>query len=240
MEKLLTDAELATALANRMAPTVTKDSIEAQIASEHFIRPDTFETTLTICILVLVNGFHVTGESACADPANFDEEIGRKIARDNAFAKIWALEGYLLRERIHQQARMAEEAARCAEASGQGPFNGTVVDAIAEACHEANRLYCVSIGDESQPTWADAPEWQKQSAIKGVQFVLDNPEAPLSAQHESWLAEKEAQGWKYGPVKDEELKEHPCFLPYDELPEEQKLKDQLFRDTVNSFFQNKQ
>lgn len=56
---------------------------------------------LTFCVLVLRNGFTVTGESACASPENFDPEIGRKIARDNAVNKIWALEGYLLKQRLH-------------------------------------------------------------------------------------------------------------------------------------------
>lgn len=55
---------------------------------------------LTFCVLVLKNGFTVTGESACASPENFDAEIGRKIARENARNKVWALEGYLLKERL--------------------------------------------------------------------------------------------------------------------------------------------
>lgn len=58
---------------------------------------------LTFCVLVLKNGFTVTGESACASPKNFNAEIGRKIARDNARNKIWLLEGYLLRQRLHEQ-----------------------------------------------------------------------------------------------------------------------------------------
>lgn len=58
---------------------------------------------LTFCVLVLRNGFTVTGESACASPENFNKEIGRKVAFDNAKAKIWALEGYLLKEKLHQQ-----------------------------------------------------------------------------------------------------------------------------------------
>ncbi|MCR5894468.1 MULTISPECIES: Gp49 family protein [Burkholderia] len=57
---------------------------------------------LTFCVLVLRNGFTVTGESACASPENFDAEIGRKIARANAVAKIWPLEGYLLKQRLHE------------------------------------------------------------------------------------------------------------------------------------------
>lgn len=59
---------------------------------------------LTFCVLVLFNGFTVTGESACASPENFDAEIGRKIARQNAVAKIWPLEGYLLKQRLHKGA----------------------------------------------------------------------------------------------------------------------------------------
>ncbi|HBM0951569.1 Gp49 family protein [Enterobacter kobei] len=57
---------------------------------------------LTFCVLVLRNGFTVTGESACASPENFDPEIGRKIARENAVNKIWMLEGYLLKQRLHE------------------------------------------------------------------------------------------------------------------------------------------
>ena len=100
---------------------------------------------------------------------------------------------------------------------------------IAAICHEANRMYCLTIGDTSQPDWMQAPEWQKKSAIDGVQFHLDNPNASPSASHESWLKQKEEDGWKYGPVKDADKKEHPCFVPYDQLPEEQRAKDYLFK-----------
>ncbi len=100
---------------------------------------------------------------------------------------------------------------------------------IARVCHQANRGLCAAFGDHSQPDWEDAPEWARTSAVKGVAFTRANPEAPPSASHESWLAEKEATGWKYGPVKDPEKKEHPCFVPYDELPPEQKAKDYVFQ-----------
>jgi hypothetical protein len=80
------------------APRITPADIVATIASEqYFIFPG---TTLTICCLILQNGFQVTGESACASPANFDEELGRKIAKENAKQKIWALEGYLLKSKL--------------------------------------------------------------------------------------------------------------------------------------------
>jgi hypothetical protein len=82
---------------------------------------------------------------------------------------------------------------------------------IAKVCHEANRAYCQSIGDNSQPSWDEAPDWQRQSAIKGVEFSLANPDAPPSANHDSWLEVKRAEGWRYGPVKDPEKKEHPCL-----------------------------
>lgn len=104
---------------------------------------------------------------------------------------------------------------------------------IAKVAHEINRAYCEALGDNSQPAWEQAPNWQRDSAINGVRFHLDNPNASPSHSHESWLAEKAATGWKYGPVKDPEAKEHPCFVPYDELPVEQRAKDYLFRAVVH-------
>lgn len=80
------------------APRLTPDMIDAAIASEQYhVFPG---TTLTVAALTLRNGYIVTGESAAASPENFDKDIGRKIARDNARNKIWGLEGYLLRERL--------------------------------------------------------------------------------------------------------------------------------------------
>lgn len=102
------------------------------------------------------------------------------------------------------------------------------VEQIARVCHEANRAYCLALGDDSQPTWDDAPEWQRTSAINGVRFHLDNPTAGPSASHESWYDEKVAAGWIYGPVKDPAKREHPCMVPFHELPAEQRLKDSLF------------
>jgi len=82
------------------APRLTPQLIDAAIvAGQYHVFPG---TTVTVCCLTLRNGFTVIGESACADPANFDEELGRKIAHDNARNKIWQLEGYLLRQRLHE------------------------------------------------------------------------------------------------------------------------------------------
>lgn len=106
------------------------------------------------------------------------------------------------------------------------------VEVAARTAHEVNRAYCIGIGDDSQKPWGEAEEWQRQSGRAGVAFLIDNPEAPPSSQHESWLAAKELDGWRYGPVKDAQKKEHPCMVLYDKLPEAQKAKDTLFQAAV--------
>jgi len=91
------------------APRVTPADIEANIAGEYFFTADQatkdcpqFEALrlLTFCVLVLKNGFTVTGESACASPENFDADLGKKIARQNAVAKMWPLMGYALKQSL--------------------------------------------------------------------------------------------------------------------------------------------
>ncbi len=87
------------------APRLNPGHIDATIVSEAYhVFPG---TTLTVCCLTLKNGFTVTGESAAASPENFDPEIGKKIARDNARNKVWGLEGYLLRQRLSETAAPA-------------------------------------------------------------------------------------------------------------------------------------
>lgn len=116
------------------APRVTPADITAEIASEHYFtaaqgmraafeedglpsRDLKYEPLelLTFCVLVLKNGFTVTGESACASPANFDAEIGRRIARQNAVSKIWPLLGFSLRDAIHEGQTRRAPRYRCAE-----------------------------------------------------------------------------------------------------------------------------
>lgn len=106
---------------------------------------------------------------------------------------------------------------------------------IARVVHEANRAFCISLGDMSQVAWDDAPEWQRNSAIDGVLFVLGNPEADQSATHQNWMKVKKREGWVYGEVKDAEKKTHPCMVPYEELPPDQQLKDALFHAIVHAF-----
>lgn len=104
-----------------VAPRITPADIEANIVSAHYFtasqgvagashvihNPNARSelSLLTFCVLVLKNGFTVTGESACASPENFDANLGRKIARTNAIEKVWPLMGYALKERLHQAER---------------------------------------------------------------------------------------------------------------------------------------
>ncbi|MCE5231314.1 hypothetical protein LLG95_17190 [bacterium] len=99
---------------------------------------------------------------------------------------------------------------------------------VAKICHEANRAYCESIGDSTQLPWAAAPDWQKESAINGVEYHVKMGVSGPADSHENWLREKLNAGWKYGTVKDVEKKEHPCCVPYGELPLEQRAKDSIF------------
>ena len=108
------------------------------------------------------------------------------------------------------------------------------IEKIAEVAHETNRLYCAAIDDDTQPIWRNAPQWQKDSAINGVKFHIEHPNARPAHSHDNWLREKLADGWKYGEVKDTAKKEHPCCVHYDELPIEQKVKDSLFIGVVRA------
>ncbi|ENU80594.1 hypothetical protein F975_01648 [Acinetobacter sp. ANC 3789] len=104
---------------------------------------------------------------------------------------------------------------------------------IAMMCHTINAAYCQSLGDDSQPTWDNAPDAQKQGIISGVEMYIANPDVTPEQNHEVWYQQKQAEGWAYGEVLDPENKLHPCFLPYEELPQAQKSKDYLFRATVH-------
>jgi hypothetical protein len=97
-----TDEELAQDIAasGKTAPRITADVIDAKIKAEQYHVFD--GTTMTVCLLTLENGYHTVGYSASASPGNFDAEIGRKLARDHARSEIWRLEGYLLRQRLHE------------------------------------------------------------------------------------------------------------------------------------------
>ena len=107
------------------------------------------------------------------------------------------------------------------------------IDDIALVCHEVNKGYCEALGDFSQASWEAAPDWQKESARMGVKLHM-NPNVGPEASHESWMAQKVADGWVYGEVKDEKEKTHPCIVPFSQLPTAQKAKDYIFRSVVHA------
>ena len=113
----MTDVEIEQEIQDKglTAPRLTPDSIERTIIGEQY---HVYEgTTFTGCLLTLANGYTVHGESACVSASNFDEEIGRKVAREDAKRKIWALEGYLLKQILkllgNQEDRLQEERRNC-------------------------------------------------------------------------------------------------------------------------------
>lgn len=146
---MTTDNELEKMIQEKglTAPRVTPESIEAIIRAEvYFTAAEAANATgqlkvdsalgkalglLTFCVLHLENGFTVTGESACASPANFNQEVGRKAARENAVNKLWALEGYRLKQRLYDEASgvirvddpLPAESARKVEESFRAPRN---------------------------------------------------------------------------------------------------------------------
>lgn len=104
---------------------------------------------------------------------------------------------------------------------------------IAKVCHEANRAFCETIGDCTQPQWELTPGWQKESCIDGVKFHLKKTRQ-VHESHENWMKHKLNDGWKYGPVKDPEKKEHPCMVDFFDLPAEQQFKDAIFLSIVSA------
>ena len=103
---------------------------------------------------------------------------------------------------------------------------------IAQVCHEANRALQRINGEDVGPEWGDAPEWMIASAEDGVTNVLSG--AGPRESHENWMKFRAADGWVYGETKNEALKTHPCMVPYDQLPVEQRIKDYLFHAIVEA------
>lgn len=214
------DAELEKAVEAlpNPAPRLTMEHIQRVIVDEIYTRIE--GTLTTICTLKLRNGYTVVGvNNGPVSPENFDQQVACEYAYKGAVNQIWTLEGYLLKEFL-------------AAAKDKSELNP--IGEIAKACHEANAALCRAFGDNSQPTWDDAPDWQRMSAINGVSFHLANPDAGPESSHGAWLAQKEAEGWVWGEVKDADAKTHPCMLPFDELPPEQQAKDHVFRALVHT------
>lgn len=108
---------------------------------------------------------------------------------------------------------------------------------IARVAHEVNRAYCQAIGDHTQVPWDSAENWQRASACAGVEHVLNDPSVTPAKQHQSWMDQKLREGWVFGEVKDGNAKTHPCLVPYEQLPEHQRVKDFLFIGVVRAIAQ---
>lgn len=108
------------------------------------------------------------------------------------------------------------------------------IEQTALVCHEANRAICQIFNDFSQKPWAEVPESQRDSIIKGVMFTINNPDASPEDQHNAWLADKVDNGWVYGSIKDTVAKTHPCLIHYSDLPAEQRVKDAVFQAIVRA------
>lgn len=101
---------------------------------------------------------------------------------------------------------------------------------IARACHEANRVIQGALGEEVSPPWDDATPEQRMSTREGVYSALEG-KGPEDL-HDLWMDRKISLGWTLGEAKDEEAKTHPCLVPYMDLPQQQRIKDAVFMDTV--------
>jgi hypothetical protein len=113
-------------------------------------------------------------------------------------------------------------------------MNADKITAIARICHEANRACCAGLGDHSQVPWDETTEEFRANSIAAVRFQIENPGATAEQQHTQWMTMRLEAGWKLGPIKDIEKKIHPCLVPYDQLPEEQRRKDALFAAIVEA------
>ena len=105
----------------------------------------------------------------------------------------------------------------------------TLAENIASVIHDANRRLQIIQGDpQASPLWEEAPEYQARESVESVELVLADPERTAEQNHQGWMDRLIADGWRYGPVKDERAKTHPLLLPFGGLPEEAKQKDRLF------------
>lgn len=112
------------------------------------------------------------------------------------------------------------------------PATGITIEDIGKAAHAINTALCAAFGDTSHKPWDETPENIRNSIINGVALHVVDPLLSPAASHESWMAQKVVEGWKYGKKKDFENKTHPCFLPYDKLSDQMKSKDYVFKAVV--------
>ena len=120
------------------------------------------------------------------------------------------------------------------------PVSGTLprkypLEAIAAVCHEANRVLTAHAGDVPvQVSWDEYPAELKESALNGIKFLIEHPEATPEQQHENWCKHKTAQGWTQNGIYSAESKTHPHLKAYGALAPEVRLKDKMFRAIVTT------
>ena len=105
---------------------------------------------------------------------------------------------------------------------------------IAQVVHEAVRAWQKANGQAAAPSWSRAPKWMKEASREAVLWRMGNPRASSSAQHDQWLAQKRAEGWKYGRTKNGARKTHPLLVPYADLPEVERRKDAMVGALIDS------
>ncbi|MEL6727360.1 MAG: RyR domain-containing protein [Pseudomonadota bacterium] len=106
------------------------------------------------------------------------------------------------------------------------------IEKIARTAHDAIRGWRLANGQEEIPEWADAPDWMLAATKESVSAVLKNLGMSASAQHDQWVAAKKRDGWKFGHTKDPIAKTHPLLIPFDQLPEVERMKDTLINAIV--------
>lgn len=109
------------------------------------------------------------------------------------------------------------------------------IEDAARAAHEINRVYCREVlDDDTKLAWKDVPDWQRRSIVDGVEQILQKPDMKPAESHMMWMDRKASEGWVYGPEINPDIKTHPCFMAYDHLPLEQRVKDTIFGVVVRA------
>jgi len=113
-------------------------------------------------------------------------------------------------------------------------LDAEAIQKVAQVMHETLRAWQKANGQAPAPSWSRAPKWMKDASVASVAWRVSNPNAPASAQHDQWIAQKKADGWKFGKEKDAKKKTHPMMIPYGDLPTLEQRKDALVNAVVDA------
>ena len=108
------------------------------------------------------------------------------------------------------------------------------IETVAKLAHEIVSALAKETDGTVMPPWSEAPEWMHKSSIEMVTAMYKDPSLPTSHFHDFWMKQRKDAGWKWGPVRDEEKKENPAMVPYDELPASQRAKDAALKALVRT------